>query len=58
MDRFITSEIVQMVKGLMQSSERKEKMVKLNYNIASRHYSYIELQKNLSGLMASFFGDD
>jgi glycosyltransferase involved in cell wall biosynthesis len=56
MDRFITSEIVQMVKGLMESSERKEKMVNLNYNIASRHYSYIELQKNLSGLMASFFG--
>ena len=46
MDRFITSEIVQMVKGLMETSERKEKMVNLNYNIASRHYSYIELQKN------------
>ena len=54
MDRFITSEIVQMVKGLMESSERKEKMVNLNYNIASRHYSYIELQKNLSGLITSF----
>jgi hypothetical protein len=54
MDRFITSEIVQMVKGLMESSERKEKMVNLNYNIANRHYSYIELQKNLSGLIASF----
>ena len=58
MDRFITSEIVQMVKGLMESSERKEKMVNLNYNIASRHYSYIELQKNLSGLITSFFGAD
>ena len=56
MDRFITSEIVQMVKGLMESSERKEKMVNLNYNIASLHYSFIELQKNLSGSMASFFG--
>jgi hypothetical protein len=58
MDRFITSEIVQMVRGLIESSERKERMVNLNYNIASRHYSYIELQKNLSGLIASFFGAD
>ena len=58
MDRFITSEIVQMVKDLMKSSERKEKMVNLNYNIASRHYSYIELQKKLSGLIASFFVAD
>ncbi len=57
MDRFITSEIVQMVKGLMESSERKEKMVNLNYNIASRHYSYIELQKNLSALITSFGAD-
>lgn len=56
MDRFLTPEIVQKVMAILESSERKEKMVNLNYNIASRHYSFIELQKYLSGLIASFFG--
>ena len=56
MDRFITREIVQDVKDILESPERKEKMVNLNYNIASRHYSFSELQKYLSGLMASIFG--
>jgi len=56
MDRFLTREIVQKVMAILESSERKEKMVNLNYNIASRHYSFIELRKYLTGLMASFFG--
>jgi glycosyltransferase involved in cell wall biosynthesis len=58
MDRFLTREIVQKVKGILESPERKEKMVNLNYKIASRHYSYIELRKYLRGLMVSFFGAD
>jgi glycosyltransferase involved in cell wall biosynthesis len=58
MDRFLAHEIVQKVKGILESSEKKEKMVNLNYNVASRHYSFIELRKYLSSLMASFFGVD
>ena len=58
MDRFLTSKIVQRVRDILESPERKKEMVDLNYNIASRHYSFIELQKYLSGLMASFFGAD
>jgi hypothetical protein len=58
MDRFLTGEIVQKVKAILGSFERKEKMVNLNYNIASRHYSFIELRKYLSSLMTSLFGAD
>ena len=56
MDRFITSKIVQKVKDILESPERKEGMVNLNYTIASRHYSFTELRKYLSGLMVSIFG--
>ena len=58
MDRFLTSKIVQRVRDILESPEREKEMVDLNYNIASRHYSFIELQKYLNGLMASFFGAD
>jgi len=58
MDRFLTSKIVQRVRDILESPERKKEMVDLNYNIASRHYSFIELQKYLSGLMDSFFEVD
>lgn len=57
MDRLLTSKIVQKVKDILESPERKEGMVNLNYTIASRHYSFTELQKYLSGLMVSIFGD-
>jgi glycosyltransferase involved in cell wall biosynthesis len=56
MDRFLTSKIVQKVKDILESPERKEGMVNLNYTIASRHYSFAELRKYLSGLMVSIFG--
>ena len=56
MDRFLTSKIVQKVKDILESPERKEGMVDLNYKIASRHYSYTELRKYLRGLMVSIFG--
>jgi len=56
MDRFLTSKIVQEVKNILVSPERKERMVNLNYNIASRHYSFTELRKYLNGLLVSIFG--
>ena len=56
MDRFLTSKVVQRVKDVLESPERKKEMVDLNYSIACRHYSYKELQKYLNGLMVSFFG--
>ena len=56
MDRFLTNKIVQKVQDILQSPERKEGMVNLNYIIASRHYSFTELRKYLRGLMVSIFG--
>jgi glycosyltransferase involved in cell wall biosynthesis len=56
MDRFLTGKIVRKVKNILESPERKEGMVNLNYTIASRHYSFAELRKYLSGLMISIFG--
>ena len=56
MNRFITPEIVQQVKGILESPEKKRKIVNLNYNIASRHYSFIDLQEYLNSLIAAFFG--
>jgi len=58
MDRFLTSKIVQRVKDILESPERKKGMVDLNYNIACRHYSFTELRKYLSSLMVSIFGVD
>jgi glycosyltransferase involved in cell wall biosynthesis len=57
-DRFLTSKIVQRVKDILDSPERKRGMVNLNYKIASRHYSFNDLRKYLSGLMVSIFGVD
>ncbi|MBC8391487.1 MAG: glycosyltransferase family 4 protein [Deltaproteobacteria bacterium] len=56
MDGFITGEIVQRVKNIMESSEKRERMVNRNYNIASRYYSYTRLREYLSALIINFFG--
>ena len=57
-DRFLTSKVVQKVKDILESPGMKKGMVNLNYNIASRHYSFTELRKYLTGLMVSIFGVD
>jgi hypothetical protein len=44
------------VKGILESPEKKRKIVNLNYNIASRHYSFRDLQEYLHSLIAAFFG--
>lgn len=58
MDGFITREIVQQVKKIMESPERMEKMVNRNYDIAGRYYSYIGLRKYLNALIINFFGTE
>ena len=56
MDGFITREIVERAKAVMESPEIRNKMVNRNYDIAMRHYSYIGLRKFLSALVMDFFG--
>ena len=57
-DRFLTGETVRKVKEILNSPGKNKDMVNLNYKIASRHYSFTELRKYLSGLVVSIFGVD
>ncbi|MFC1858880.1 glycosyltransferase [Thermodesulfobacteriota bacterium] len=56
MDGFLTSRNVRQVKEVLESPERREKMVRHNYEIALRHYSYAVLRRWLNTIMTNFFG--
>jgi glycosyltransferase involved in cell wall biosynthesis len=58
MDGFLSKQTVQNVVDILSSSKRRKKMIKSNYAIAARHYSYQVLRNQLSSIMHSFFGDD
>ena len=57
MDGFLSRKTVQCVKEIMDSPEKREKMVTYNYEVAARHYSYSVLRTRLSAIMNYFFGD-
>ena len=57
MDGFLTKKTVQRVREILESPEKKEKMVALNYEVARRHYSYSVLRKHLNTIMMNFFGE-
>ena len=57
MDGFLTKKTVQNVVEILDSSKRRKTMVRTNYQIAARHYSYSELRNQLSAIIKSFFGD-
>ncbi len=56
MDGYLTKRNVQEVKDILASSQRRQKMVELNYTVAARHYSYAMLRRWLGTLMVNFFG--
>ncbi len=56
MDGFITDKVVQQVREVLESQERRERLVNHNYEVATRHYSYSVLRKRLAFLIANFFG--
>ena len=58
MDGFLSKKTVENVVDILESSQRRKKMVGSNYEIASRHYSYSILRNQLSAIMKSFFGDE
>jgi glycosyltransferase involved in cell wall biosynthesis len=58
MDGYLTRKSVQKVRDVLESPERREKMVQTNYEIASRHYSYAVLRRWLNTLLTNFFGVD
>ena len=56
MDGFVSDRVVNQVREVLESPERGKRMVNLNYEVATRHYSYSVLRKRLVFLMANFFG--
>ncbi len=56
MDGFITDRVVNQVRDVLESPERRDGMVNHNYKVATRHYSYSVLRKRLAFLIANFFG--
>ena len=58
MDGFLTKKTVQHVKEILNSPEKRKKEVTLNYEIATRHYSYSVLRKYLNSILINFFGEE
>jgi mannosylglucosylglycerate synthase len=56
MDGYLTHQTVEKVKEVLESSQRCQKMVTINYEIASRHYSFTVLRRWLNILLTNFFG--
>jgi len=57
MDGFLTRKTVKQVLDILESSERRKRMVNYNYEVASRHYSYSVLRTQLNAILSHFFGN-
>jgi mannosylglucosylglycerate synthase len=57
MDGYLSKETVQNVKEILESPAQREKMVNLNYEIASRHYSYSVLRNHLNSIINEIFSE-
>ncbi len=57
MDGFLSNKTIQNVKEILESPTRREKMVNLNYEVASRHYSYSVLRNQIGTIMNDFFSE-
>ena len=56
MDGYLTRKTVLKVKEVLESPDRRAKMVDTNYEVASRHYSYAVLRRWLNIMLTNFFG--
>ncbi len=57
MDGFLTKQTTEAVKEVIESPERKKRMVTTNYSIATRHYSYSVLRMILNTILYGSFGE-
>jgi len=57
MDGYLSKKTVQNVVELLESSQRRKKMVNNNYQTAARHYSYSVLRSQLTAIIKMFFGE-
>jgi hypothetical protein len=58
MDGFLTRQNIRDVREILQSTDRRNRMVEHNYTVATKYYSYALLHRWLSTLMVNFFGVD
>jgi hypothetical protein len=56
MDGFLTRQVVDRVREVLASAERRKAMVAHNYEVARAHYSYRTLHRQLHSLLSRFFG--
>ncbi|UCF92786.1 MAG: glycosyltransferase family 4 protein [Desulfobacterales bacterium] len=56
MDGYLTRNTVSKVREVLESPERRTRMVNTNYEIAGRHYSYAVLRRWLNTILTNFFG--
>ena len=58
MDGYLTRKTVAKVREVMESPERREKMVNTNFEIAKKYFSYDRLRRWLNLLLTNFFGSE
>ncbi len=58
MNGYLSKKTIQNIIEIIESPERREKMVNYNYKVAARHYSYSILCSRLNFMLNYFFGDD
>lgn len=56
MDGFVSKKTAQSVREILNSDERREEMVNVNYEIAAVYYSYSVLRARLNAILNYFFG--
>jgi glycosyltransferase involved in cell wall biosynthesis len=57
MDGYLSKKTVDLVREILTSPPRRQKMVATNYKIALKHYSYAVLRGRFNAIMGSFFGE-
>jgi hypothetical protein len=57
MDGILCKKTIQNVREILKSPARREKMVNLNYEVASRYYSYSVLRNHLNSMINEIFGE-
>jgi len=58
MDGLLTRKTIEQVREVLVSEERRRTMVRHNFDVASRYYSYAMLRRWLKTLLINFFGAD
>ena len=58
MDGYLDRNTVQKVRNVIESPQRREKMVNTNFEIAKKYFSFDRLRRWLNLLLTNFFGSE